>query len=78
MTSAYHLYNLLTCSQVEGPDGRGVVNLHMTKKPDQTEFEYKYFFVDVKGHSRIYLESAEEAAKSAKKSGGKMFGIQWR
>ncbi len=63
---------------MEGPSGRGVVNLHMTKKPDQTEFEYKYLTLDVKGHSRVYLENADEAAKASKKSVGKMFGIQWR
>jgi import inner membrane translocase subunit TIM21 len=58
--------------------GRGVVNLHMTKKPDQTEFEYKYLALDVKGQSRIYLENADQAAQTSKKSDGKMFGIKWR
>lgn len=34
---------------VEGSSRSGVVNLHLTKRPGQTEFEYKYLTLDVKG-----------------------------
>lgn len=42
-------YNVLTYDQVEGSSRLGVVNLHLTKRPGQTEFEYKYLTLDVKG-----------------------------
>ena len=34
---------------VEGPLNSGVVNLHMTKKSSQDEYEYKFLALDVKG-----------------------------
>ncbi|KAM0431907.1 hypothetical protein ACHAPT_005160 [Fusarium lateritium] len=42
----------------------------------QGEYEYKYFFVDVKGHERIYLEHEETATS---KIGKKLsfFGVKW-
>ncbi|KAH0565905.1 hypothetical protein GP486_000708, partial [Trichoglossum hirsutum] len=40
--------HLLMHFNVEGPLNSGVVNLHMTRRPDQSEFEYKYLFLDVK------------------------------
>ncbi|MCJ1302824.1 hypothetical protein MMC08_005629 [Hypocenomyce scalaris] len=61
---------------VEGPLNNGVVNLHMTKSPGQSQYQYKYLALDVKGHSRIYLENAD-AAKGLKKTGMKMFGVKW-
>lgn len=54
----------------------GVVNLHMTKKPSESEFEYRILALDVKGHEPIYLENADD--KGPKKGGVKMFGVQWR
>ncbi|KAI4128666.1 MAG: hypothetical protein LQ347_004071 [Umbilicaria vellea] len=60
---------------VEGPLNSGVVNMHMTKAPGQSEYQYKYLALDVKaGHSRIYLENVD-AAKEQKKTGMKMFGV---
>lgn len=41
--------SVLTYDQVEGSSRSGVVNLHLTKRPGQTEFEYKYLTLDVKG-----------------------------
>ncbi|SLM33693.1 Mitochondrial import inner membrane translocase subunit Tim21 [Lasallia pustulata] len=61
---------------VEGPLNSGVVHMHMTKSPSQSEYQYKYLALDVKGHSRIYLEKAD-AAKEQKKTGMKMFGVRW-
>lgn len=64
--------------QVEGPRNRGTVAIHLVKYRGHKEFEYKYFYVDVKGHSRIYLENAEAAAQQAAGSKGtKLFGIRW-
>ncbi|QSZ33119.1 hypothetical protein DSL72_002705 [Monilinia vaccinii-corymbosi] len=62
---------------VEGPLNRGVVNLHMVRRPPETEFVYKYLFLDVKGHQRIYLENAD-ATDGPGKNKSRLFGITWR
>lgn len=62
--------------QVDGPLNKGVVSLHMTKKPSQSEYEYKYLALDVKGHQRIYLENADTGT-SGSKGKMKMFGVSW-
>ncbi|KAL2356384.1 TIM21-domain-containing protein [Cryomyces antarcticus] len=61
---------------VQGPLNAGVVNLHMTKRPDESEFEYRFLSLDVKGHERIYIENAD-AGKLDKRNQGKMFGVRW-
>ena len=40
---------LLINVKVEGPLRAGVVNLHLVKKPGQSDFQYKYLMLDVKG-----------------------------
>ncbi|ORY09500.1 TIM21-domain-containing protein [Clohesyomyces aquaticus] len=61
---------------VEGPLNQGVVHVHMTRKPSQSEFEYNTLAVDVKGHSRIYLENREDEGLG-KRGGPKIFGARW-
>ncbi|KAM3065572.1 mitochondrial import inner membrane translocase subunit tim21 [Clarireedia jacksonii] len=63
---------------VEGPLNKGVVNLHMVKNPSDSEFFYRYLFLDVKGYPRIYLENADASADSPGKNKNKLFGITWR
>ena len=63
---------------VEGPVNKGVVNLHMTKRPSDNEFIYKYLMLDVKGHQRIYLENADATPDSPAKNKTKLFGVSWR
>lgn len=36
--------------QVEGPLNTGTVNMHMTKRSSQNEYEYRYLYLDVKGN----------------------------
>ncbi|KAF2180544.1 import inner membrane translocase subunit tim-21, mitochondrial [Zopfia rhizophila CBS 207.26] len=60
---------------VEGPLNQGVVHVHMTKRPSQDEYVYQTLAVDVKGHSRIYLENADEEV--GKKAAPKIFGARW-
>ncbi|KAK3485949.1 import inner membrane translocase subunit tim-21, mitochondrial [Neurospora hispaniola] len=65
---------------VEGPRGSGVVGLHLTKQPGHWEHEYQTFYVDVRGHQRIYLENKEAEVAAAKKGGNKEFkflGVKW-
>ena len=64
-------------AQVDGPLNKGVAQLHMVKYRGQSDFEYKYLYVDVRGHDRIYLEN--EATSAASKAGKKLsfFGVKW-
>jgi len=61
---------------VEGPKGRGTVQLHMVQRPGEREWEYRYLALDVEGHQRIYLENAD-AGKLDTRKDGKMFGVRW-
>jgi len=63
---------------MEGPLDKGVVNLHMIKRPSDSEFIYKYLALDVKGRARVYLENADTALDSPAKSKTKLFGVNWR
>jgi mitochondrial import inner membrane translocase subunit TIM21 len=64
--------------QVEGPKGKGVVNMHLIKRVGKPDYEYKCFFVDVRGHERIYLENADAALKrDHEHKEFKLFGVKW-
>ncbi|KAI4128031.1 MAG: hypothetical protein LQ338_002922 [Usnochroma carphineum] len=62
---------------VEGSSRRGVVNLHTFRAPGQSEWEYKYLALDVKGQPRIYLENTD-VAPGKQHSSFKFLGMQWR
>ncbi|KAI0483154.1 import inner membrane translocase subunit tim-21, mitochondrial [Xylariaceae sp. FL0804] len=62
---------------VEGPLNNGVVNVNLIRRAGQPDFEYRYFFVDVKGHPRIYLENADGKASSGGSKKFRMFGVNW-
>ncbi|KAI0541110.1 import inner membrane translocase subunit tim-21, mitochondrial [Xylaria digitata] len=62
---------------VEGPLNNGVVNVHLIKRARHNEFEYKYLFLDVKGHQRIYLENADAKASGGDSKRFKLFGVNW-
>lgn len=75
-------HGLTGLKQVEGPLNRGQVQVHMTRHPRQGDgdFEYKYLFIDIKNHHRIYLKNADEEKKAADAAAGKKFrflGINW-
>jgi len=61
---------------VGGHLATGTVNVHMTKRRDESDFKYHHLALDVPGHERIWLENAE-AWKLDKRSSGKMFGVRW-
>ena len=61
---------------VEGPDGAGVVSVHMTKTKEQDRLEYRLLSLNVPGHEVVHLENKHGADMKAK--AGKMFGVQWR
>lgn len=61
---------------VSGPLATGVVNIHMTKRPDEKDFQYHSFALDVPGQDRVWLEDADKG-KMDKRSQGKMFGVRW-
>ncbi|KAF2141429.1 uncharacterized protein K452DRAFT_228524 [Aplosporella prunicola CBS 121167] len=61
---------------VDGPLNKGTVNLHMIRRPSEREYDYQTLSVDIKGHSRIYLENAD-ARPGATKKGFRLFGARW-
>lgn len=61
---------------VEGSRNSGIVFVHMMKPLDKNEWEYQLLALDVKGHSRVILEQAQEKPGVGKAL--KIFGIQWR
>lgn len=64
--------------QVKGPKGKGTVNMHLTKRASQSAFEYRYFYIDIAGHQRIYLENADASpSDKGDKQGFKLFGVKW-
>ncbi|MCJ1393062.1 mitochondrial import inner membrane translocase subunit tim21 [Xylographa bjoerkii] len=69
--------HLLMHFNVDGPSGSGVVNVHMIKNSETSEYEYKYLTLDVKGQATIYLRNTD-AEKKAKNPGFRLFGTQWR
>ncbi|KAH8597327.1 TIM21-domain-containing protein [Bisporella sp. PMI_857] len=73
----YNVEHLKMNIAVEGPLNNGVVSMHMIKRPSDSQYIYKYLFLDVQGHPRIYLENADASADSPAKSKVKFFGINW-
>jgi import inner membrane translocase subunit TIM21 len=61
---------------VEGPQAKGTVNLHMTRRQGEKDFEYHMLALDVPGKQRYYLENAD-AKKLDQRSQGRMFGVRW-
>lgn len=49
----------------------------MIKHRNSDDFEYKYLFLDVKGHDRIYLEKADESLMAKGKKQLSFFGVKW-
>jgi len=64
--------------QVQGPLNKGVVNMHMVKNPSESEFIYRYLFLDVPGHQRTYLENADAKPDNPAKNKSRFFGVSWR
>lgn len=61
----------------EGSSRRGIVNLHTSKTPGQSEWVYKYLALDVKGQPRIILENSD-VTPGKQPSRFKFLGTQWR
>ncbi|KAK7956886.1 TIM21 domain-containing protein [Apiospora aurea] len=61
---------------VHGSLNKGVVNIDLVKRQGASDYEYKYFYVDVPGHNRLVLEDANtKAAGGSKKY--KFLGVNW-
>ncbi|CAK7262817.1 mitochondrial import inner membrane translocase subunit tim21 [Sporothrix epigloea] len=74
-TDAQGNQHLVMSFHVEGPRAEGMAYLHLLRRPGQSEFAYQYFYVDVPGHDRIYLENSVNSVTGDKK--GTLFGIKW-
>ncbi|KAG7131706.1 Mitochondrial import inner membrane translocase subunit TIM21 like protein [Verticillium longisporum] len=62
---------------VEGPLNTGHVHIHMIRPAGQSSYDYKYLYLDVRGHQRIYLENADTDPNNPNKSKVKFLGINW-
>ncbi|KAL1858948.1 hypothetical protein VTK73DRAFT_7724 [Phialemonium thermophilum] len=72
--------HLLIQFNVQGPKNSGRVHMHLIKPAGAKELQYKYFYVDVPGQDRVYLENSEASTASRKegdKQGFKLFGVKW-
>ncbi|ROT40573.1 import inner membrane translocase subunit tim-21 [Sodiomyces alkalinus F11] len=69
--------HLLMNFYLEGPLNRGRVHLHMIRPAGHSDYEYKYLYLDVKGHHRIYLENADTSPNNPNKSKFRFLGINW-
>ncbi|KAH9876807.1 hypothetical protein IAQ61_002168 [Plenodomus lingam] len=58
---------------VEGSLGQGVVHVHLTRRPSQSEYECVELTVNVKGHQSIDLVAGEKKERVAPK----FFGARW-
>lgn len=45
--------------QVEGPDGKGTVNVHMVRPREGARLEYKTLSLDVPGKTQQHKEAVE-------------------
>ncbi|KAJ0118120.1 import inner membrane translocase subunit tim-21 [Diaporthe amygdali] len=71
-------HHLLIHFYLEGPRNRGSAHIHLIRYAGHSEHEYKYFYVDVKGHQRVYLENADaKSQEDGGRGGTKLFGIKW-
>lgn len=52
-----------------------MVNVHLVKRPSQSEYEWMEFGVDVKGHGRVEL--AEGKKRGEGRVAPKIFGARW-
>ncbi|KAJ3574067.1 hypothetical protein NPX13_g4491 [Xylaria arbuscula] len=62
---------------VEGPLNNGIVHVHLIKYKEHNEFDYKYLFLDVKGHRRIYLENSDTKSSGGGSNKFRLFGVNW-
>ncbi|KAG8166444.1 hypothetical protein KVR01_002133 [Diaporthe batatas] len=76
-TDSMGAHHLLMHFYLEGPLNKGSAHIHLIRYAGQSEHQYKYFYVDVKGHQRIYLENADTKPREEGGRGTKLFGIKW-
>ncbi|KAJ4294845.1 mitochondrial import inner membrane translocase subunit tim21 [Collariella sp. IMI 366227] len=70
--------HLMIQFNIQGPRGSGRVAMHLIKRAGSSDYEYKYFFIDVRGHQRIYLENADASrSKEGESKPFKLFGVKW-
>ncbi|MCJ1445210.1 MAG: mitochondrial import inner membrane translocase subunit tim21 [Stictis urceolatum] len=68
--------NLLLNFYVEGPNGKGRVNVHMVRPEGGAHFEYKKLTLDVPGNKTIFLRNTDTPQDARK--GFKFLGVEWK
>ena len=62
---------------VEGSEKKGVVTLHMVKRPGNADYEYQLLVLDVAGSPRHYLEDAStKTPKGSKPTLTRWLGVK--
>lgn len=61
---------------VSGPLATGVIQLHMIRRLDGKEFEYKTMALEIPGKQRVWLINADKE-RAENKKGLRMFGVRW-
>lgn len=72
-TEHFHMQFYVEGNKNKGNEG--IVRVHMSKRPDESETRWELLALDVPGHERVILE--ENKAGLLKKEAGKMFGVRW-
>lgn len=72
-TDKYGTESLRMRFPVEGPKGRGMVDVYMVRRKDESHFHYGHLNLNVPGQDTIKLE--EDVAK--KSPGFTFLGIKW-
>lgn len=62
---------------VRGPRGDGTVYLHLVKMRGHDEYVYRYFYLDVPGKDRVYLEDNRAETSAGRDKKWTMLGINW-
>lgn len=60
---------------VEGPKGRGMVDLYMLRRSDETHYHYGHLNLEVQGQKIIHLETSADKRGT---DGTTFLGIKWR
>jgi import inner membrane translocase subunit TIM21 len=77
-TDAQGAEHLKILFYVDGPRNYATVNLHLVRRAGQRDFDYKYFYLDVPEHDRIWLENADPGFFGGKREQLRFLGIKWK
>jgi import inner membrane translocase subunit TIM21 len=63
---------------MDGPRNHATVHVHLTRPAGRHDFDYRYLYVDVPAHDRIWLENNDPGLFGGKKEHFRFLGINWK